>query len=90
MGAPTLGSERVLKTYGVSGDLAMRSLYALMFVCATLVVAGCGGSSTAPSTTTPPTTTEPAEPMTEAATDEAAAPVADEPAGDAAPAGETN
>jgi type IV pilus biogenesis protein CpaD/CtpE len=39
----------------------MRSLFALMFVCAALVVAGCADTDTT-NGTAPPATTEPAPP----------------------------
>jgi hypothetical protein len=56
---------RVLLSISFSGDLAMRSLFALMLVCAAMFVAGCGEKATTTTTTTPPAneteTTPPAE-----------------------------
>jgi hypothetical protein len=57
-----------LLSISFSGDLAMRSLFALMLVCAAFVFTGCGGGdtgSTSTTTTTPPAnetdTTPPAD-----------------------------
>ena len=42
----------------------MRSLFALMLVCAAMFVAGCGESTTTPTTTPPATETETTPPAT--------------------------
>jgi hypothetical protein len=46
------------------GDLTMKKLFALMIVCAALVVTGCGGAeepASTPPPATPPATDQPAD-----------------------------